>query len=131
MRPSHNEVQMLFKTRYTSKDFKKVYEKIDPTVKVERAGYVSAQTRIENLLMAGQRLQQFRSENYDFTGRPIDEDYEDPTRRPGYDMADAFQDAINIKSRLKSRKEKMKDQNAVKVQNDEKTVTPPELKTQE
>ena len=48
---------------------------------VERAGYISAQVRIENLMLAGQRLVQARKEMYDFPDGKIDFDFNDPTRR--------------------------------------------------
>lgn len=74
---------------------------------VERAGYISAQKRIENLIDAGHRLQEYRSSAFDFpseqeakaNGNPYDK-----TRSRGYDMADAFQDRLAVKSRLKNQK---------------------------
>lgn len=71
---------------------------------VERAGYVSAQKRIESLILAGQRLIESRQAQYDFDYDSVDEDFEDPTRSPGYDMADAFQDKIAVQERLKQQK---------------------------
>lgn len=67
----------------------------------EKAGYLSAQKRIENLLLAGRRLVASRAQAYDFE-HEIDEDYEDPTRNPGYDMADAFQDQLGADMRLEA-----------------------------
>ena len=35
-------------------------------IKVETAGYIPAQKRIENLINAGQRLKEFRESQFDF-----------------------------------------------------------------
>lgn len=71
-------------------------------IKVERSGYVSAETRINNLMLAGQRLIQSRKESYDFPDGNINFNFNDPTRRKGYDLADAFQDNLEATQRLKS-----------------------------
>ena len=72
---------------------------------VERAGYISAQVRIENLMLAGQRLVQARKEMYDFPDGKIDFDFNDPTRRKNYDLADGFQDGLKVQAKLKAQKE--------------------------
>lgn len=74
---------------------------------VETAGYVSAERRITALMLAGQRLVESRMAEYDYG--PNDdpdmlEDRYDPTRQPGYDLADAAQDAHAVSARLKSQK---------------------------
>lgn len=57
---------------------------------VETAGYRSAEVQINEMLMAGQRLVDYRKQRYEFGGdEVVPADYEDPTRRPGFDMADA------------------------------------------
>lgn len=56
---------------------------------VETAGYITAQQRIESILNAGQRLNEFRKEQFDFgTDEEFDEDFEDPTRSKNFDLAD-------------------------------------------
>ena len=75
---------------------------------VERAGYISAQVRIENLMLAGQRLVQARKEMYDFPDGKIDFDFNDPTRRKNYDLADGFQDGLKVEAKLKAQKEAVK-----------------------
>ena len=72
---------------------------------VERAGYISAQVRIENLILAGQKLVQARKEMYDFPDGKIDFDFNDPTRRKNYDLADRFQDGLKVSAKLKAQKE--------------------------
>lgn len=66
---------------------------------VEKAGYVSAGKRIENLIIAGMRLQLARREQFDTTD-PRHEPTLVPTRKLNYDMADASQDRIRIANRL-------------------------------
>jgi len=69
---------------------------------VEKAGYIPAQTRIENMILAGQRLVEHRKEMYDFSdGKDIDENYIDPTRSKNFDMADAFQIQQNLENNRK------------------------------
>lgn len=63
---------------------------------VETAGYIPAQIRIENLINAGMRLADFRSDQFDFPDGRFPEDYEDVTRKPSFDMADASQIANSI-----------------------------------
>lgn len=69
---------------------------------VETAGYMSAQKRIENMILAGQRLVDYRKNHYDFQDGEIDENFTDPTRSPGFDMADAFQIAEEANYRIKA-----------------------------
>lgn len=66
-------------------------EKRKRPIQVETAGYMRAQTRIENMINAGQRLVEYRKTQFDFDGENIDEDYYDPTRNKNLDMAEAFQ----------------------------------------
>lgn len=75
-------------------------ESNDGKTSVDRAGYISAQKRIENIMFAGQRLIQSRREMYDFEGDQFDSSFSDPTRNKNYDMADAFQDGLVNQERL-------------------------------
>ena len=71
---------------------------------VERAGYIPAQARIENMILAGQRLVEHRKEMYDFSdGNDIDETYSDPTRSKNYDMSDAFIMSEAIKNNVRQK----------------------------
>ena len=71
---------------------------------VETAGYVPAEQRIRAIMMAGQRLVESRRAEYDYDSEDdISEDRYDPTRDPGYDLADATQAALAIQSRIRSR----------------------------
>lgn len=68
----------------------------------EKAGYIPAKARIENMMLAGQRLVAHRAEMYDFTDfKQIDESFIDPTRSKNFDMADATQFALNIENNKK------------------------------
>ena len=69
---------------------------------VEKSGYIPAKKRIENIMIAGQRLIASRNQLYD---DPSGEDEDIPidrTRNPGYDMADASQDMMSVNERLKA-----------------------------
>ena len=71
---------------------------------VEKAGYIPAQARIENMILAGQRLVEHRKEMYDFSdGKDIDESFTDPTRSKNYDMSDAFIMSEVIKNNIKQK----------------------------
>lgn len=87
----------------------------------ETAGYIPAKQQIENLILAGQRLAEYREENYDFgKDDEIDEDFTDPTRSPNYDLADASQDALSVSRRLSERAKKAKEKkNVDEVKKDE------------
>lgn len=79
---------MNFKTNYTR--IPTDGESNNGEILVETAGYITTQKRIENIINAGMRLQQARKEQFDFpAGTEVDESFIDPTRKPGYDMADA------------------------------------------
>lgn len=101
----------------------KVYEDFTGVKsKVETAGYLSAQKRIENMMLAGQRLVTARKEMYDFApDQDIDESLSDPTRSPNFDMADASQIALEMDSKLRS-----EEQNKKKVSEEVKDVEPTE-----
>lgn len=93
---------MLFQTKYT-------HEKSPGEVNlgknlVEKAGYIPAQARIENMILAGQRLIEHRKELYDFSdGKDIDDTFSDPTRSKNYDMSDAFIMSEVIKNNIKQK----------------------------
>lgn len=77
---------------------------------VETAGYVPAKVKIEQMILAGQRLVDWRKEQFDFSPEVDDDDnFVDPTRTPGYDMADAHQDMMETEERLKTRYEGLQD----------------------
>ena len=92
---------MQFQTRYNRVDRP---GEINPgPVLVERAGYIPAKIQIENLILAGKRLQEYRAEMYDFTDlSKIDLNFHDPTRSKNFDIADAFQLKRALEARLKA-----------------------------
>ena len=78
------------------------YEVMDPHSETEQAGYIPPQIQIENMILAGERLNQSRKELYDFTSPDeIDEDAFDPTRRGNFDLADASQMAMQTEMSLR------------------------------
>ena len=85
-------------------EFKKEFIELEKGSVTEKAGFVPAKVRIENLINAGQRLMESRMNAYDFYDDEIDEEFDDPTRRPGYDLADATQEAMAVQNRLNAQK---------------------------
>ena len=70
--------------------------------KTESAGYIPPKKIIEQMIMAGLRLKSFREDQFDLQGGQDDDEVEpDPTRRPGFDMADASQIAHELNYRAK------------------------------
>lgn len=61
----------------------------DGEILVETAGYIPADRKIESMIDAGKRLMDFRA-GYEFQDdEDVPDDYIDPTRDPGFDLADA------------------------------------------
>lgn len=58
---------------------------------VEVSGYIPTKIQVENMLIAGQRLNEYRREQYDYSeGDSVPDDIvPDPTRNPEFDLADA------------------------------------------
>ena len=89
-----------FKTQYSGNTTKP--EKNHGERLVETAGYIPAQVRIENMMLAGRRLAEARKELYDFpAGVEPDESLSDPTRSPNFDLADASAIQMAAESRLR------------------------------
>lgn len=65
-------------------------EKNDGELVVEIGSYIPAKKQIESFIQSGKNLQASRQGRYDFEGE-VDESFTDPTRSPGFDMADASQ----------------------------------------
>lgn len=74
----------------------------------ETAGYMPTKIRIENLINAGVRLDNYRREAYDFAPGEEATDYTDPTRRQGFDPADGSEMERNIKKRQEERAQILK-----------------------
>lgn len=74
----------------------------------ESAGYIPAEVQIEEMLLAGKRLGEYRKERYDFAeGEEIPDDFIDPTRAPGFDLAEGSQLEMTMKERFKRLKAEM------------------------
>lgn len=80
-------------------------EKGGGEVLVDKAGYVSGQKRIEAIMNAGMNLRESRREEYDSSDGSEPE--LDPTRNPGFDLADGSSMFRSLRNRLKARKERM------------------------
>lgn len=89
---------MEFQTQYNRKS--RIPEKNTLPSMTERAGYIPAEKRIENMMLAGQRLAQSRKDQYDFEDDNVDESFEDPTRTVGFDDADASQIALALDAEM-------------------------------
>ena len=75
--------------------------KMDDVSKVETAGYIPADVQIEMFIQAGRRLDQARKEQFDFgPEEEVPEDFIDPTRKSGFDMADASLLSQEVRSNL-------------------------------
>ena len=84
-----------------AKTCERKYEVLDGSSETEQAGYISPQRQIENMILAGRRLDQFRKDQFDFESEDeIDEELSDPTRSGNFDMADATQAQIAVKNSL-------------------------------
>lgn len=81
---------MKFKTPYNLDEFEEEKKLVDDTCIVETAGYQPKDKLIKSLIMAGQRLQEVRIDEFD--GESVEEALEkaDITRSTDFDIVDAF-----------------------------------------
>lgn len=70
----------------------------------ERAGYIPAKMRIEQMILAGQRLRSYRAEQFDFPDGKIDESFSDPTRSGNFDLADGTMLEAQLQARIEAKK---------------------------
>ena len=70
---------------------------------VETAGYIPSKKRIENLMLAGLMLKEFRMEQFDFHENQVDETYFDRTRSKNFDLADISEMRRDLEARSKAR----------------------------
>lgn len=81
---------MEFQTPYNRGKFKFVHEVNSGVQETETAGYIPKNLQIRQMMLAGERLDQWRDAVYDFKpGEPVNMDFVDPTRSPGFDWSDA------------------------------------------
>lgn len=90
----------MFRTHYNSKDFEKKHEVPWGPTLVEQTKCISLKEKIENMMIAGQKLAASRKLDYDFPDGNIDEDYEDPTRQRGFDLADYSRIQMDLREKL-------------------------------
>lgn len=81
---------MRFRTPYNFDDFEEEKKLVDDSCIVETAGYQPKERLIQSLIMAGQRLQEVRLDEFD--GNTVEEALEkaDITRSSDFDIVDAF-----------------------------------------
>lgn len=90
---------------------------------VETAGYVPAERQIQSLIDAGVRLEDYRK-GCDFLDG-VDTGEDDPTRQPGFDLADASAMARSANARIAERNRIAAEEAAKKVEEEkEKEVKP-------
>ena len=95
----------MFQTQYNREKHTRHPEVNSGEILVETAGYLSTEKRINNMLLAGQRLMESRRIQYDLEGDYDNEDIDlDPTRDPGYDLADATQAMLSLEQKAESQK---------------------------
>lgn len=98
---------MKFNTSYnkTPREEREQFEGPWEPSKTEQAGVVSPKKQIERLIRAGHTLREFRARGgYEFESEEdIPDDYVDPTRSPGYDIADAAEAAAELAARVAER----------------------------
>jgi len=115
---------MNFNTPY---DRKQSRGEIPGTVRiVETTGYRSTKQQVAEYMAAGLQLQNYRNQMYDFESEDkVDEEFEDRTRSPGYDPADATEDLRNAEKRLKQQAAVQKEkQNRESLENDKPKAEP-------
>ena len=81
---------MKFRTPYNFDSFEEEKKLVDETCIVETAGYQPKEKLINSLIMAGQRLQEVRLNEFD--GESVEEALEkaDVTRSSDFDIVDAY-----------------------------------------
>ena len=96
----------MFVTPYNFCDVEKEKKLVDETCIVETAGYQPKERLIQSLIMAGQRLQEVRLEEFD--GSTVEEALEnvDITRSSDFDIVDAFGMLDKLSEQEKSRDSK-------------------------
>lgn len=98
---------MHFDTKYERKPY--LGEKNSGEVLTEQAGYVPADVKILNMIEAGERLREYRL-GYEFEDEnSVPDDYFDPTRDPGFDMADASAMSAETLQRMAKSQKKTED----------------------
>ncbi len=93
----------MFVTPYNFCDVEKEKKFVDETCIVETAGYQPKERLIQSLIMAGQRLQEVRLDEFD--GNTVEEALEkaDITRSADFDIVDAFGMLDKLSEHEKSR----------------------------
>ena len=108
-------------------------EVLTSDTQTEQSGYIDPKRQIEDMILAGRRLDEARKNQYDFpSGEDIDEDLYDPTRSGNFDLSDASQMQFEAAERIKADKALKASQTAqnapegVETETVGETVPPPE-----
>lgn len=101
---------------------------------LELDGFIPLRLQLLQLQAAGQRLKEFRAEAFDFATGEVDDNFHDPTRNPGFDMADASLILSEIEERFVKRRaeaEVAKNLQEAPQGDETPTETPPETPPEE
>ena len=80
-------------------------EVLTSDTQTEQSGYIDPKRQIEDMILAGRRLDEARKSQFDFpSGEEIDEDLYDPTRSGNFDLSDASQMQFEANERIKADK---------------------------
>jgi len=102
--------KMKFNTHYDR--IRQAPEKNSGEKLVETAGYIPAKKRIENLMLAGLHLKEYRMEQFDFHENQVDETYFDRTRSKNFDLSDVSSMRRELEERSKEKIREAKERKA-------------------
>ena len=92
-------------------------EVLTSDTQTEQSGYIDPKRQIEDMILAGRRLDEARKSQFDFpSGEEIDEDLYDPTRSGNFDLSDASQMQFEANERIKADKASKASQTAQTLQ---------------
>lgn len=84
-------------------------EKMDEHSLVETAGYVPTEKKIQQMMMAGERLLTVTADQYDYSGEYDEDDFEiDPTRSGNFDLVDGQRILADLEAKKLAYEEALK-----------------------
>lgn len=93
---------MKFYTQYDRPEKDAFLEGPFEETKTVQSGWMPVSVQVKRMIAAGMQLQAYREAVYDFApGEEVPDDANDPTRRVGYDLADASMDREEALARLR------------------------------
>lgn len=84
-------------------------EKMDEHSLVETAGYVPTEKKIQQMMMAGERLLTVTADQYDYSGDYDEDDFDiDPTRSGNFDLVDGQRILADLEAKKQAYEEALK-----------------------